>query len=76
MITPQPKLATAEAGIQMMGEIKRDLGDLRPEKGAVQSGHYDETKRLLRQLKEELLCELALDDGGRKDFEEFWPFND
>jgi hypothetical protein len=65
----------ADAGIQAMDEIRRRLGDFWPEKGAVQAQHYDETKRLLRQVKEELLHQLALDDEGAKVFEEFWPFD-
>lgn len=59
-----------------MSEIKRRLGDLWPEKGAVQFEHYYGTKSLLKQLKEELLHELALDDMEAKVFEEFWPFDD
>jgi len=62
----------ADAGIQAMSEIKRRLGRFWPEKGAVPIRYYDETKNLLRQLKEELLCELALDETDRKVFEEFW----
>lgn len=65
----------ADAGIEAMDEIRRRLGDLWPEKGAVQAQHYDETKRLLRQVKEELLHELGLDEEDTKVFEEFWPFD-
>ncbi|ETI22240.1 hypothetical protein G647_06313 [Cladophialophora carrionii CBS 160.54] len=65
----------ADAGIQAMDEIRRRLGRYWPEKGAVQAQHYDETKRLLKQVKEELLHELALDPEGMKVFEQFWPFD-
>lgn len=55
----------------------RDIeGIFGPEKGAVQSKHYDETKHLLQQCKEVLLCELPLDGKGTKIFERVWPFDD
>ncbi|OCT51802.1 hypothetical protein CLCR_08390 [Cladophialophora carrionii] len=65
----------ADAGIQAMDEIRRRLGRYWPEKGAVQAQHYDETKRLLKQIKEELLHEFAVDPEGMKVFEQFWPFD-
>lgn len=65
----------ADAGIEAMSEIRRRLGGLWPEKGAVQAQQYDETKRLLSQLKAELVLELGLDAQDRKLFEDFWPFD-
>ncbi|EXJ58789.1 hypothetical protein A1O7_06219 [Cladophialophora yegresii CBS 114405] len=66
----------ADAGIQATDEIRRRLGEYWPEKGAVQAQHYDETKRLLKQIKEELVHELALDPEGRTVFEQFRPFDE
>ncbi|KIV97126.1 hypothetical protein PV10_00914 [Exophiala mesophila] len=58
----------AYAGIQGMEEIKRRLGPLLPDKGAMQAQYYAEMKRLLREVKEELLHDLALDDESTQIF--------
>ncbi|OAL28138.1 hypothetical protein AYO20_09557 [Fonsecaea nubica] len=66
----------ADAGIYAMDGIRRRLGRLWPDKGAVQAQQYDETKRLLREVKEELLHSLKLDDKDARVFEELWPFDE
>ncbi|PWY93924.1 phosphotransferase enzyme family protein [Aspergillus sclerotioniger CBS 115572] len=66
----------ATEGMELMQSVKETLGELWPEKGIVQPDRYDEAKRLLKEVKTELIAQLAHSEVEKKAWEESWPFDD
>ncbi|KAL3455672.1 hypothetical protein BJX64DRAFT_297366 [Aspergillus heterothallicus] len=68
----------AEAAVkamELMGELRDEVGDLWPEKGIVRPEQYNEAKQRLKQAKEELIGRLANTCAERVAWEEAWPFD-
>ncbi|RAK96065.1 phosphotransferase enzyme family protein [Aspergillus ibericus CBS 121593] len=63
-------------GMELMQSVKESLGELWPEKGIVRPERYDEAKRLLKEIKTELIARLAHSEAESKAWEESWPFDD
>ena len=65
---------SAVAGTELVAELKARLGDLWPDKGFIEHERYDECKAALRDVKNEILEQLAENDGERAEYERYWPF--
>lgn len=72
----QEYIEAAEAGTVMMERIKEAMGDLFPEKGIVRHEEYDEAKRALGQIKEQVIEKFSRSKEVKIGWEESWPFDD
>lgn len=61
---------------EIMNTIKESLSELFPKKGIVRHNQYDEAKLKLRQVKTDILNQLAKSPQERSLWETAWPFDD
>ncbi|GLA44931.1 hypothetical protein AnigIFM63604_000220 [Aspergillus niger] len=66
----------ATRSMALMQGVKESLGELWPEKGIVPPERYDDARKLLKQVKTELIDQLAQSDAERLEWEKAWPFDD
>jgi hypothetical protein len=59
--------ARAIRGMEYMELVKQKLGDLWPEKGIIRHDQYNESKAALRQAKQQIIDQFALDEQERAD---------
>jgi len=64
----------AVAGTELVTAVKERLGDLWPDKGFIEHERYDECRAALREMKEQILEQLAETDEERATYERYWPF--
>ncbi|EGE00058.1 hypothetical protein TESG_07381 [Trichophyton tonsurans CBS 112818] len=65
----------ADIGIGAMNMIIEKLGDLWPEKGAIDHENYDVVMAMLRDIKTELIERVVHSPEDRQIFDTFWPFD-
>jgi hypothetical protein len=64
----------AVAGTELVAEVKGQMGDLWPDKGFIEHKRYQDCKAVLREMKEQILGQLAETDEERAEYERYWPF--
>ncbi|EED22325.1 hypothetical protein TSTA_095740 [Talaromyces stipitatus ATCC 10500] len=64
----------AVAGTEPVVEAKETMGDLWPDKGFIEHEHYDDCKAALREVKAQILEQLADNDKKRAEYKRYWPF--
>ncbi|PYH87573.1 hypothetical protein BO71DRAFT_436590 [Aspergillus ellipticus CBS 707.79] len=62
--------------MQLMEGLKEAMGELWPEKGIVRPKQFDEANKCLRQVKLDLIADLAEFEEDVRAWEEAWPFDD
>ena len=62
-------------GMELMGQIKENLGDLFPEQGIVRPENYEAAKEALNDAKEQVVARFARNGEERSAWEESWPFD-
>lgn len=65
----------AKGAMEGMNKIKKALGDLFPEKGAVGHHRYDAAKEVLKRVKEQTFGHFVRTDNQRQAWERHWPFD-
>ncbi|KAF4963036.1 hypothetical protein F66182_18147 [Fusarium sp. NRRL 66182] len=68
--------ANAIRGMNLMNDLKTELGDLWPEKGVVRHDQYKDVKKALASAKQRFIGTMDHLDGDRKIRESLWPFDD
>ena len=66
----------AIASTELVTEVKKQMGDLWPEKGFVENDKYDKAKFVLKEVKDGIMQKMVKNDTERKEFELLWPFDD
>lgn len=64
----------AVAGTELVAEVKESMGDLWPDKGFIEHERYDECKAALREVKNQILEQLAETDEEKAEYQHYWPF--
>lgn len=68
--------ADAEVAMHVMKEIREAMGDLFPVYGQVPHDKYEESKKMLREIKEQVIEQFARSEQDRIAWQESWPFED
>lgn len=63
-------------GMELMKDLKAELGDLCPEKGVVRYDQYKDVRIALMNAKKRFIGAWAHSDEDRKIWESVWPFDD
>ncbi|KAJ5584288.1 phosphotransferase enzyme family protein [Penicillium hispanicum] len=64
----------AVAGTELVAAVKERLGDLWPDKGFIEHERYDDSKAAFREIKDQILEQLAETDEEKAEYERYWPF--
>lgn len=54
--------------------MKERLGDLWPDKGFIEHERYDECKAALREVRDDIIEQLAENDEEKEEYKRYWPF--
>ena len=65
----------AVGGADLLTAIKKEMGELWPDKGLIAHEQYDECKSALNGMKAQLIEQLAETDEDRAEYERCWPFD-
>ena len=71
----QSDLEGSLRGIELMKELKEEMGDLFPERGIVRTENYDAAKSVLAQAKKQIIDDFAKNEEERAAWEMAWPFD-
>lgn len=69
-------MAAATRGMELMDQVRRDLGALFPEKGIVRHDQYEDAKEALRRAKLKVYEELELNEKEKAEWDLAWPFDE
>ena len=69
-------LDATHASIRAMSAIEKHLGHLFPEKGIVRHEEYEDSKRALRGVKEQVVEDFSTSEEDKRLWREVWPFDD
>lgn len=64
----------AVAGTEVISTAREEMGDLWPDKGLIEHERYDECRAALKEIKKQLLDQLAKSEEEREAYERHWPF--
>lgn len=64
----------AIAGTELVAEVKEKIGDLWPDKGFIEHERYDESKASLREVRDQIVEQLAETDEEKAEYQHYWPF--
>ncbi|KAI9923366.1 hypothetical protein MW887_010469 [Aspergillus wentii] len=64
----------AVAGTELVAEVKERMGNLWPDKGFIEHEQYADCKAALREVKNEIMAQLAETDEEKAEYERYWPF--
>ncbi|OAL71125.1 hypothetical protein A7D00_4788 [Trichophyton violaceum] len=62
------------AATDLVTEVKEQLGDLWPDKGFIEHDRFDECKFALKEVRLQILEQLAQSEEERAEFDRHWPF--
>lgn len=65
----------AEAGTDLVAEVKKKIGDLWPDKGFIERELYDECKAALDEARDCILEQLPETSEERAEYMDHWPFD-
>ncbi|KAJ5096606.1 hypothetical protein N7456_007327 [Penicillium angulare] len=65
----------AEAGTDLVAEVKEKIGDLWPDKGFIERELYDECKAALDEARDCILEQLSETPEERAEYMDHWPFD-
>jgi hypothetical protein len=63
------------AGTELVAQVKETIGELWPDKGFIDHERYDTCRVSLKEMKEQLIEQLAENEGERAEYECYWPFD-
>ena len=67
----------SERAVEAMNRLKKELGDLWPDKGATSHEDYGKVKQQLHALKKDAINRFAKSEQDKKVWEQYyWPFDD
>ncbi|KAH9864621.1 hypothetical protein J1614_010556 [Plenodomus biglobosus] len=64
----------AVAGTELVAAVKERLGDLWPDKGFIEHERYDDCKAALREVRDDIIEQLAENDEEKEEYRRYWPF--
>ncbi|KAL1798887.1 hypothetical protein ACET3X_002924 [Alternaria dauci] len=65
----------AVAGTELVAQVKETMGELWPDKGFIDHERYDACRAALKEMKEQLIEQLAENEEERAEYERYWPFD-
>ncbi|KAF7570395.1 hypothetical protein PtrM4_103970 [Pyrenophora tritici-repentis] len=65
----------AVAETELVAQVKETMGELWPDKGLIDHQLYDSCRAALKEMKEQLIEQLALNEEERAEYERYWPFD-
>jgi hypothetical protein len=65
----------AVAGTELVAQVKESMGELWPDKGFIDHERYDACRAALKEMKEQLIEQLAENEEERVEYERYWPFD-
>lgn len=71
----QSDLEGSLRGIELMKELKEEMGDLFPERGIVRTENYDAAKSVLAQAKKQIIDDFAKNEEEKAAWKRAWPFD-
>ena len=65
----------AVAGTELVVQVKETMGDLWPDKGFIDHERYNACRAALKEIKEQLIEQLAETKEKQVEYERYWPFD-
>ncbi|KAF1916462.1 phosphotransferase enzyme family protein [Ampelomyces quisqualis] len=64
----------AVAGTELVAAVKERLGGLWPDKGFIEHERYIDCRAALREVRDQILEQLADSDEEKDEYKQYWPF--